>query len=231
MVMYKRPRSSALRRPYKRRRVVRRRARIGLARVSRPVNMAMRPFAFKRQQYWAFQTPNTVTTSGFWVNYYFSLQQMPDYTEVTNLFDEYKISAMRIRLVPRSTEVGTDQALAGSFPKTTVAVCYDNKSALTNYNSPPSGAYNQATFNNFLEQGRVRTANRGSIRDVVIYQPYMTMYDSSRQQWIRSHWLSTSITSQNHQCCNVFFMSPNFGTWFDSYDVYVTWYIQARNVK
>lgn len=110
----------------RRRRTMRRRMR--RMRPSRPLNSLLRPFTFRRfgdvtgglSFLSAGNTNNaTVNQDGIVLNtgfaaasnvtyfaysYQFTLSSLPEFSEVTNLFDQYKIHSMRIRFIPFQTQ-------------------------------------------------------------------------------------------------------------------------------
>lgn len=87
---------------------------------------------FKRTQYTSGWTANQLLADTF-VNYYGSLNQVPTVSDFTGLYDQFKILAMKVTLIPRGnssdiTPVGTSAAQSvGVFS----VIDYDDNTNLT----------------------------------------------------------------------------------------------------
>lgn len=221
----KRVYSRLVRRSYKRRRtgVYRRRLR----RVRGAFLQAKRSFyAFN----WA---PNTTTTDGFWKYTTSKLNDLPSYLEFVNLFDLYRIKALKFTLRPKYDSFAgndtTDTTLPGITNQggTFVHVCKDKYS-----NVSPSGTYTSTTLNTYLEQGNVRTY-RG-LRPINIYvrAPVVDMPAGAGNKRVASPWLQTADYTTVHRGTHIFMQDPAFnGTFGQSFDVFVTLYMQFKNLR
>ena len=105
----------AYRRTYKRRRPTIRRSRRAMYRrrlrlSRRPRLSALRTYHFKRT---FTLSPISTGTSPVFGAYAFSISDLPNYTEFTALFDQYRINKLVVRYVPNhnSSEVGATKAL------------------------------------------------------------------------------------------------------------------------
>jgi len=87
---------------------------------------------FKRTQYTSGWTANQLLSDTF-VNYYGSLNQVPSSSDFTGLYDQFKILAMKLTLIPRGTSsditpVGT---AAGQSVGVFSVIDYDDNNNLT----------------------------------------------------------------------------------------------------
>lgn len=229
--------------------IVRRRPRVALRRKrqyrkrygARKMTMYRRPrpavLSIKRKFWFGLWQPNTTTVAGYWRQMYLALNQIPNYTELTVLFDEFKISAIKYTLMPNYTAADANQVYTGSniLNKPQMAICYDKYTTVT-----PSGGYSSATWNSFSEQGQVKLV-KDPLSPVHIYisRPTITKWEAS--QGSPSTSLKTApflncsnFTTINHYGPQVFINDPNFtgnnlGPY--SWDIYVTVYMQFRNQR
>lgn len=191
----------------------------------------------KRKFHFGLWQPNTTTTNGFWRPLYISLSQIPNYTEFTALFDNFKISAIKYTLMPNYTAADANQIYTGNniLNKPQMAVCYDKYST-----QAITGAYSQSTWNTFAEQGKIRIV-KDPLQPIQIYisRPTVNMYTATgtgpNYQLKPCRFLSTdNYVTTNHYGPQVFISDPNFsGNNLAPYswDIYVTVYMQVKNQK
>lgn len=187
--------------------------------------------SYKRKFFLQNWAPNTTTTAGFWRRYQSQLTDIPNSAELTALFDQYKINAIKLEFLPRfdnfSGNDTTDTAVPGITNQsgTNVHVSYDTYTTIT-----PGGTYNSANCNTFLEQGRVKTYT-GTKPITIFYKP--TLVDNGR--YVKPRWLSTDFAvpaTHVHYGPNVFMQDINFnGSFGQTFDVFLTMYVQVRNMK
>lgn len=213
----------------RRRRINRRR----IMRVSRPLRMPSMVMKFKRK-FWLYNwTLNTATTIGFWRYLNLTLNDMPASTEITNLFDQFKISGIRYELHPRYDTFGGENTTDTTLPGVTnqagnkVHVVNDPRSALT-----PTGTYTTATLNSFMEQGKVRTYS-GNRTIVIYHKPTIVQSLPTGSRVIKAPWLQTSnSTTVSHFGAHVFLQDINLtGVTGQSYDVFATLYMVCRGAR
>jgi hypothetical protein len=180
----------------------------------------------KRVWNWTTFVPSAATTAGFWQYIGFSPNALPDWTQYTNIFDEFKINSLKFVLYPRYTEV----PIAGQ-PQVYLTYIIDPQSLLI-----PSGTYSRATYNTLTEQSRVKI--RSGNRPVTIFIRYPKMSDAINgniSQKSINTWVNTnSGGNQIYKGFHLFFNDANFsGSGFAnvSYDVTITAYMQFRNIK
>lgn len=203
--------------------------------VSRPRRMmrSNNPVArFKRTFYTTTLTPSTGATSGFWQYSTITLSDLPNVTEYTALFDQYKINAVKVTFRPRYDNFAGNDTVDTTLPGTTaqgmtrVHVINDPDSTLT-----PTGAYTSATLNSFLEQGNVRTYD-GTKPFSVYYRPKIVNSLTTGTNNIRAPWINTSSPSVSHRGFHYFMQDVNLtGTFNQAFDIFVTMYFMCKNSK
>lgn len=224
----RRARAPATRRP--KRKVFRRKAVV--PRYVRPREGMLN---IKRKFHFGTWFPNTSTTNGFWRTMSISLQDVRNYGELTALFDQYKICAIKWTLIANFSAIDGNNANppgTAIMNKPTVTICYDKYTTTS-----VSGTYSQATYNAFLEQGKTKIV-KDPFAPIHIYvaRPTVKTYDTinSIEQFKLSHFLRSDNYSTSHYGPQVFISDPNFaGTNFSqlAYDMICTVYIQCKNQK
>lgn len=191
----------------------------------------------KRSFYFGNWAPNTAATVGFWRPFYLALNQVPGYTDFTNMFESFKISALKFTLVGNYTSADANQVNTGGniLNKPTVHVCYDKFTTV-----PVSGTYTSSTFNAFMRQGKIKTM-RDPFRPINIYvsRPAVNEWGatgvSNGSEFKTSPWMRTDTAlGVSHFGPNVFIHDPNFtgsnlGPY--SWDIYVVAYLKFANQK
>lgn len=191
--------------------------------------------ALKRKFWMSLWQPGTATTGQFWKKLTVNLSQIPNYTEITNMFDLYCIKAVKYTLIANFSAIDGNQTLGfggTQLSKPTVHVCYDKYSTVT-----PSGTYTTGTLNSFMEQGKIRTV-RDPFQPIQIYirRPTIDVWDAYNQTTLKpSHYLrSDTLASANHYGPQVFINDPNLsGNNLApvSWDVYCTVYLTCKGQK
>lgn len=223
--MYKRKRTS---RSYTRR--VRRRVGRALPRVAR--SLRLNTLAFKRKQFMFNWQPSTASTADFWKYLGFAFSSLTNNAEISSMFDEYKICALKWEFHPRFDSFAgndtTDTTLPGITNQsgTKLHICIDQNSTMT-----PTGTYNSGTLNGFMENGNVRTYSGNRVVTVYYRPKVFNTVQSTSAQPIKSPWLITSASFQ-HWGFHAFAQDNNFnGSFGQSWDVYCTAYMKVRNVR
>jgi len=70
----------------------------------------------KRTAWQSNWTLGTATTNDFWRYQTFNLQQIPSYTELTNLWDRYRIAGVKVTFRPRFTEFAGNDTVDTTLP-------------------------------------------------------------------------------------------------------------------
>lgn len=169
--------------------------------------------------------PTTVTTNDFYREYRLRLADLPQYTEYSNVFDRYKIAAMKLSFTPKFDNYGGD--VAGTKGTTYVSYIRDM------YGPPQTltGAYSSATYNTFAENGKVHT-RRADRPFSIYYKPTLVNTGISGSQKVKAQFLPVANDTVFHYGPLVFFHDANFsGTWNQQYDVWVTYYMTFKGMK
>lgn len=211
----------------------RRATRAVTTRVPRSLRMPAHVMKFKRKFWWFNWSLSTASTAGFWRYLSIALSDMPNNTEITNLFDQFKITGVRYELHPRYDGFSGNDTMDVTLPNVTnqagnvVHVINDPKSTLT-----PTGTYTTGNLNSFMEQGKVRT-HRGNRPIIIYHKPNIVQTTTSGTRQIPAPWSQTSSsTTLVHSGAHVFLQDANMtGVSGQNYDVFVTLYIMCRGAR
>lgn len=183
-------------------------------------------------QAWA---PSTATTAGFWQYWTTSPSQIPNITEYTALFDKYKVMSIKFTFRPRYDNFAgndtTDTTLPGTTAQggTNMHVIIDPTSNVT-----PSGTYDSANLNRFLENGKVRSYTGNKPISVYIKYPCVAedTNGTANARYERAKWYSTNLPGVQHRGFHAFLQDTNLtGTFNQTFDVFVTYNIVFRGSK
>lgn len=122
--------------------------------------------------------------------------------EVSNLFDAYKIKSFSVTYLPRTTDFDGGASSINPVP----LLCYfaDNDNTLL-----PAGAYDRATYNEFMSRTNQRVVNTTLNRPIKITQNKPLMVTTSGEK-MRFPWTNMSATSQQAYGIDVFIHATNF---------------------
>lgn len=196
------------------------------------ISVANRGVSFKRIFFstgWAF---GTAATSDFWRKITPRFAELPNYLEYQSLFDEFKMTGIKVTFHPRfgSTFVGLNNATVQNNQM------YITLSESTrDHEVVPSGSYSSATYNTFLEEFSSRSRTYKFDKPVSLYFkptiydetgtpfgtahrkcPWMAIADSTQ---IRMHGMHAFIHDYNFTNVN----AASFGC-----DIQYTFYFQCR---
>lgn len=174
-------------------------------------------------QNWTF---GNAAVGDYWRYYQFQLGNLPNLVEMTGLFDEYKINAIKITFRPAYDSVASDASALNVSTAPQAYLHYDIDPGNTVL---PSGLYNSATLNSFMEHAGVKT--RTLNRPVSIYLRPKILVDGNLVR--KSGWIRTTDTSTNYRGVHVFLQQNNFSTSNTriSLDVFYTFYMQFKNLR
>lgn len=152
--------------------------------------------------------------------YTFQFAQLPNYTEFTTLFDQYKINAIRLRFVPNVSESSIGSSPIPDFH--TVLDYTDggapaSKNAMLEY---PNWKMTRGTATH------TRFFYPTSFVGVLPASGVLTAGDPKRKQWHASD-LATVTHYGLKYCIDNASASPNIITW----SVYATFYFQCKSVR
>lgn len=212
-----------------------RRTRARYGRVARPVSLRGQVANIKRTFYMQNWNPNTASVDGYWKYFTFRLSDLPNYTELLALWDQFKISAIKVTFRPRYDNFAGNDTVDTTLPGVTAQgltmahVINDTGSQLV-----PSGAYNTSTLNSFLEQGTVRSY-QGTKPFSVYFKPtvYMTVSASATSRLIRAPYIMTQDGwNTSHRGFHMFLQDVNLtGTFNQSFDMFVTYYLRLKGLR
>lgn len=184
----------------------------------------------KRTFYGGVWTFGTTSVNDWWRFNSYTFSNLPNVAEYTNLFDEYKINAIKVHYRPSydTVEALTSDVNPGtSNSKVIVHTLVDPASTVL-----PSGTYTSATLNAFLENGDVKTRD-GNKAFTVFYKPKMFQGVNgagTAARLVNPSWLRTSDPAAIHYGHHVYIQSANNTTPM-KYDFFITYYFQVRGMK
>lgn len=213
-------------------------------RVPRPRKMSNNYLSVKRSFYAGIVSPSTASTPGFWsflapslnsagLLFNTTLTGLPNVGEYSSLFDTYKLSAIKYRLVPRTGPFSQDQTIPSTgttfLDKPNISILYDPKNTLAF-----AGTYSPTTYNVFTELGNVKRF-RGD-RDINIYMKPLIQeqYGSGAIRYMKPRFTAMDAAglAMPHRGTMVFFHQNAWtSTSLPSFDVYVTYYMQFRGQR
>lgn len=203
--------------------------------VPRKIRMPM-TYAVKKRFWLENWQPSTAAVNGYWRYYAFSINQLPDFAGFNAMFDTFRINAIKVEFHPRFTEFAGNDTVDTVLPGVTnqsgtrVSLLVDTKSSLI-----PVGAYLSNTYNDFLQQGPPRTYT-GTRPFSVYFKPQVSetaginVGGALRR---KAPWMQLDIgQSVAHAGFHAFAWDPNFsGTFGNSFDILVTYYVQFRGMR
>lgn len=222
--------------PFRRTRRVKRRTGV-TKRVARPLRSLSNSMVSLKRVFlvdtWA---PNTTSVTGFWRQLKIQFSQIPQYTEMTAMFGQYRINAIRYSLVPCFTGFDGSQDLQTSpaiSSQTNLFICHDKYTTLT-----PSGTYGASTLNAFMEQGKIQIVrNPNALVKVYVNKPTIYYWDTHQGNAPNLKVATWQRTDNNN--INVDHYGPN--VFVNSHDatlssaqvwqIYATVYLQLKNQK
>lgn len=189
---------------------------------------------YKRSFWLQTWVPSTVSTSDFWKFFAITLSSIPNVTELTGLFDQYKINAYKLTFYPKYSEfAGNDQTTSTTnIGQTFMSICYDNRRTVSS-----TGTYSSSTFNSFCEQGKVKLYKKLNRPMSIYIKPTIEgkfINGTSANMWTGPQWLPTSSSTISHWGPQVFVHDNNFSAAAlgrQSFDIFCTVYLQVKNAK
>lgn len=197
---------------------------------NRPIAVLAR---MKRTFHWQTWTPATTTTGDFWKFLNPRFVDMPSSNELISVFDQYKVSGVKLTFRPRHTGFDgantTDTTAPGVTNQgtTNMHIIIDPTSYTT-----PSGTYTSANLNQFLENGNVRTYS-GIKPFSIYYKPRTNTATGSGPSKAANQWLScTSASDLALNGVHAFAQDVNLtGVFGQAFDIFVTYYMSFRGMR
>lgn len=199
----------------------------GLSRHIQPVRESVLKF---QRTFWSqYFIPSTVSTNNFWQYFSTSLSAMPDVAEITNLFDQYKITGVKYTFVPKFTEfAGSDATTAGTTNRGCgfLSIANDPYSA-----TAAAGTYGSSSYNQFAENASVKVYP-GTKPVTVFFKPCINDPQATGTVRRPCPWLQTTNTAESMYGFHAYFHDSNFaGIFNQTWDVMITIYGLARRIK
>lgn len=179
---------------------------------------------------WVF---NPASTNGFWRYETVDLNILPNASEYTALFEEYKIRAVKFRYVPNYDNMSSGDAnnsaatINNSYQ---VHVCADPNTGIL----IPAGAYNTATLNTYLAEANRNRIIRGGKEFSVYYKPKVLedVNQTVSSKTVYFPWTRTTFPTNTARGHHMFIWGNNGSNVGGlTFEVYVTLYLEFRGMK
>lgn len=177
---------------------------------------------------WSFAT---TTTNDFWRYFTFSAANIGNFTDMSNLFDEYRINAIKVTFRPRYDSVIA--TLGGGL--TTLSQAYAHVIVDPASTLLPSGVYAATTLNTFLENQGVKTYTLNRPFSIYLKPKVQDSLQGggTSTRVISPSFVKTSETGVDHRGFHMYLQQNAFAT--DNtqikLDMYYTFYLTLRNTK
>lgn len=157
------------------------------------------------------------------LSYQFKLSDLPNYTELTNLYDQYKIKSVQLKFVP--TVTGSDmnpQATSVALPSIHSVLDFSDATALTSLND-----YLQ--YSTYKQTAPLKTHKRFIYPKQLQYAQDQSTGLSALAD-VKNIWVRSESPNINHLGCKV--MIPAASTSFAfQFEVYATYYVLCKQTK
>lgn len=219
------PRKYARKNRTTKRRMTRRKTAIRRSKIARQVH------AYKRM--WKISTITaSVAGGGVQTNiagaYSFKLSDLPNYTELTALYDQYKITGVKISFIPSATEYNSaipqGATVAQGFNPFMSAIDYDDTTTPTSEDQ-------------LMEYGSLKRSGPGRIHSryivpKVLQEVYRSVATTGYRP-ISGQWLDIAQPDIPHYGLKVWCSAPPAAGTATAitYNVYATYYIKCKNTR
>lgn len=196
----------------------------------------------------ATATFSTTSTSGFWrycapsLNSFWTrfsdgtnLGGLTNLSEYTNLFDQFKIHAIKLTFRPRFVDINLGQYTnvtgANFYARPMVAVAYDTSNTIV-----PTGTWQQATLNTLLEQGNVKFYRADREFSIYLKPKVSEQYGSGAVRYVKPQWtdLDSNGQTMGHRGFHFFVYNNSWDSNMVSstiFDIVCTYYISFKNMR
>lgn len=153
-------------------------------------------------------------------------------TEYSALFEQYRLNAFKVELIPRyvnfSTDQGTGTGTVRNIPM--VYICKDPHQA----GPLATGVWQPLFLNGLLENGG--KTYRADKKITIFMRPKVSeQYGAGANRYVKPQWTDLTTTAGQQMPHRGFHMMAFSNTWdpaaFPVFDVFVTYYLQFRNPK
>lgn len=175
-------------------------------------------YSFKRNIFYEnlFVIPSA-TPSGYAFQQAFS--QLPNYTDFTNLYDQYMIKKIVLKIIPKVTQHNLATTTVGNsdLPQVHSAIDYDDATTPT-------------SVQQLCEYQSYRMTRGNAIHTRVLVPKVELTADSSVSAPKSWQWLDCDAPTLNHRGIKVWFSAPQSANTTVYYDMLVTVYFSCKNV-
>lgn len=152
-------------------------------------------------------------------------------SEYAALFDQYRLNAFKVELVPRYFNYNADQNSTTATVRN-IPMVYIGKDALNT--STYTGVWQQVFLNGLLENGG--KCYRADKKITIFMKPKVSeQYGSGANRYVKPQWTDLTTSAGNSMAHRGFHMFVYSNTWDNAslpvFDVYVTYYIQFKNPR
>lgn len=186
--------------------------------VSRP---QPRTYNFKRSFYvsnWISSTSAADTTAG----YSFTLAGLPNASEFTSLYDQYRINAVKLRLMPRGNSSELNSATGGGICSLFSVIDYDDAAA-------PTGGVNQMVQYQSLKVTRSDKEHVRYFKPRINVGAINSVAGGVQNKMNTRGWIDCDVSTTEHYGLKFVLERTPTGTCI--YDAIVTLYMAFKNVR
>lgn len=160
-----------------------------------------------------------ITTQGF----SFQLDEVPNYTEFTALYDQYKLAAVAVKFMPMQTVMQVSGAGVGNFnTRFATVIDYDSSGGFASFNDAREfgtcKVKNVSQYHTRYIKPRIKSANENDSTTIVA--------SGNRRMW-----LNTAVANIPHYGVRYVFEAIPTTGYVVQYKVEAKYYFAFRNVK
>lgn len=193
------------------------------------MNSITRGVSFKRTFFTQNWIWGTASTSSFWRSMTFAINTLPNFSEYAGLFDQYKLTRVKVTFHPRY--LNTDSDVVGATPTTNQMYITCGPDTQSDPTYIPLGTYGSASYNSFLELAGDRVKTFLFNKPVSMWVKPM-QWDSTNSRMMSPIWQSfNSAPGAAHYRCWAYIHDYGFSALNASQfgvDIQYTYYFQVR---
>lgn len=207
------------RRSAPRRRLVRRKL---MARKYRPIRRGMwnpsKPnvYHFKRK-YFVVDAFAVTTGSDFKLGVNFSLANLPNFTDFTNLYDMYRVNKIVYKIIPKFSETTMTTGINANLQQIHSVIDYDDTTA-------------PVSISDLTQYQNHRMTRGNAIHTRVLVPKVKTTIDTLSDAPKARQWIDCDDSVLNHRGLKIYIPAPLAPATTISYDVEATFYVSFKSV-
>lgn len=160
----------------------------------------------------------------------FKLSDLPGYTDFQNLYDEYKIYGVKVRLIPHYNQLDAAPAIAAGYDGMTNIV-----TVIDQNDDTPLATFNEALeFQTSKIHQYTTSLKRYFVPGVQLWPAGVTGFTQTAgvtRQWLTMPDVNSGFTPDVKHYSFKAIYDSNSGTVSEQYQVYTTFYFACRTVK